>query len=343
MLPVLLLAPVVNYSVDPAHLFEKTGEQEALIAEQLLAGKNVSGFELYNDRLIARYLLERRTERPNVLILGSSRTLNMGSYLFPRSRVVNGSMLASTVREVLAAYQIVHSRGLHPDTVVVGVDAWMLNADAYDERWTAIKPQFDSALRTFGISEWPGRTSTNESQSRLGALFSADYFQQSIKSLRGSEPKPKWTVSDSNLNVGFTRTPDGSYTYSLAERTKTADEVEAKAAKYTSGTVYMLGEYAKVDSTHVRAITALLQLIRQDGSQPILFLTPYHPSVYGKLAADPRYRIVIESEAVLREVAKRLAVPVVGSYDPGAVGLSSADFYDGHHLRETGMVKLFSN
>lgn len=341
MLPVLLLAPAVNVFVDPAHIFEKTGEQEALIGQQLLAGKNVSDFERYDDRRIATYLLQHRTDKPNVLVLGSSRTLNMGAYLFPKSHVVNGSMLASTLREVLAAYQIVHSRALHPDTVVVGIDPWMVNADAFDERWTAIKPQFDSALTVLGIASWPGDTKADASQSRLNALFSLDYFQQSIRSVGDTSAGPKWVTSDRAENVGFTRTPDGSYTYSLHERTKPPSEIVERATRYTAGKVYLLNENARVDSTHVQAIDALMQLIRRDGSQPILYLPPYHPVVYAALSGDSRYSIVLDAERILREHAKKLDVPVVGSYNPSVLGLASDDFYDGHHLKESGLVKVF--
>ncbi|MBA2688669.1 MAG: SGNH/GDSL hydrolase family protein [Gemmatimonadaceae bacterium] len=342
MLPVLVLAPAVNYFVDPANLFAVEGEQERLMGENLLAGKNIVNFERYSDRHIAAHLLENRVGGADVLILGSSRTLNMGAYLFPGSTVVNGSMLASTIREVIAAYQIVHSRKLHFDTVFVGVDPWMLNAKAYDDRWVAIKPQFDSALKGFGMSEWPGPKETESSRSRFGALFSGDYFQQSVRSLMSPSDSVKWYVSDTALNVGFTRLPDGSYRYSEYERMKSPDAVSEKARTYTAGKVYMLDPGTTVDSTHLAALRNLLMLISEDGDRPIVYLPPYHPLVYATLAADERYRIIKEAEAILRSMAENLGVTVVGSYDPMSLGLSNADFYDGHHMTEAGLTKVFA-
>jgi hypothetical protein len=341
LLPVLLLAPIVNFTVDPANLFATPGEEEAKIGDALLAGKNVVNFERYDDRRIAKYLLSHRTEKPDIVVLGSSRTLNMGSYLFPNRTVVNGSMLASTVREVLAQYAVIHGRKVRADTVIVGIDPWMLNADAYDSRWVAVQPEFDSALQLLGIRSWPGHGKSEENQSRLSALFSGDYFQQSIKSLGSREKRPKWYVSSAPENEGFTRLPDGSYTYSSYQRTKPQSATDGMADSYVAGKVYMLNEGAKVDSTHLYAIEHLLQSIRQDGSQPILYLPPYHPIVYAKLSADPQHAIVSQAEDALRRMAGKIGVPVVGSYNPTAIGLSNADFYDGHHLRESGLAKLF--
>ena len=342
MLPVLLLAPVVNYTVDPANLFAQQGEQEAKIGEALLAGKNVVNFDRYDDRSIGAYLLRHRTGHPNVLVLGSSRTLNIRGNLFPRSKFVNGSMLASTVREVMAAYAIVHGKGMHPDTVVVGLDPWMVNADAYDVRWVAIKKDFDAALELLGVKNWPSYKGPEQTQSRIGALFSADYFQQSIKSVTSGKQKPTWYTSSAEENEGFTRLPEGSYTYGLVQRNSTQAEIDEIAQKYAAEKIYMLNDNAKVDSTHVYAITRLLQMIRKDGAVPILYLPPYHPIVYARLGTDPRQKIVRDAEATLRQVASRLGIRVVGSYNPAAVGLSNADFYDGHHLRESGLAKLFS-
>jgi hypothetical protein len=48
-------------------------------------------------------------------------------------------------------------------------------------------------------------------------------------------------------------------------------------------------------------------------------------------------------ETRLWECAQRLAVPVVGSYDPAIVGVDERDFYDGDHLRESGLAHLFQD
>lgn len=342
LLPVLLVAPVVNYTVDPANVFAKPGEQEAKIGVALLAGKNVVNFERYDDRAIAMYLLAHRAEHPNVLVLGSSRTLNIREDLFPHSKFVNGSMLAGTIREVLAAYGMVHRRGLHPDTVIVGIDPWMLNADAYDARWISIKPDFDSALAILGIGSWPATPRPASGRSRLTALFSGDYFQQSVKALARNGQRPEWFESPVAENAGLTRIPNGSYIYSFEQRNEDPRSSDAMAQDYIAGKIYLLNDNAHVDRTLLYAITRLLQTIRKDGSEPILYLAPYHPIVYASLAGDSRHAIVQQAEAALRETAARLGVRVVGSYDPSEVRLSNVDFYDGHHLREAGLAKIFA-
>lgn len=152
----------------------------------------------------------------------------------------------------------------------------------------------------------------------------------------------EWYVSDKPLNVGFTRLPDGSYTYSEYERMKSSDAVSEKARAYTAGKVYMLDPGTVVDSTHLAALRKLLMLIGEDGARAFVYLPPYHPLVYETLAADDRYRIIRDAETALRRMAADLGITVIGSYDPKSLGLSNADFYDGHHLTEGGLTKVFA-
>lgn len=341
LLPAILIVPATNFLVDPANVFAKQGEQETLIARELLAGKYVANFAIYDDRLIARYLLEHRPDRPGVLILGSSKTLNIGGYLFPNSNVVNASMLGATVREPLAAYEILRERHLIPDTVVIGVDPWMLNARAYDSRWVALQPYFDSAIRRLGIGHWPSTATTEVQSSRIQALTSADYFQQSVLAIGNKKKLAPWKVSDTPDNDSYTRLPDGSDAYSIGQRSYGPDSAEALARKYTDKGVYLIEDHAKVDATHVLALGRFIDLIRRDGAVPIVALLPYHPIVYETLSADPRYSLVLAAEDAVRKLATLHGAKVVGSYNPDRAGVTRIHFYDGHHLTERGLSVVF--
>ncbi len=341
LLPAILIVPATNFLVDPANVFAKQGEQETLIAQQLLAGKYVANFAVYDDRVIARYLLEHRSDRPGVLVLGSSKTLNIGAYLFPKSHVVNASMLGATVREPLAAYEILRERKLIPDTVVIGIDPWMLNAKAYDPRWVAIQPYFDSAIQRLGITKWPETGTVETQSSRVQALTSADYFQQSVLAIGNKKKLAPWKVSNTPDNDAYTRLPDGSDAYSVGQRAYGPDSAESLARRYTDKGVYLIDDHAKVDPTHVLALGRFIDLIKRDGAVPIVALLPYHPIVYETLSADPRYSLVKTAETEVRSLAATHQAKVVGSYDPARAGVTRIHFYDGHHLTERGLSVVF--
>ena len=68
------------------------------------------------------------------------------------------------------------------------------------------------------------------------------------------------------------------------------------------------------------------------------FLAPYHPAVYDIIKY--KFPMVIKSEQVVREFAFKNSIPVYGSFDPEIIGLEKSCFYDGLHVKESGLKKI---
>jgi hypothetical protein len=338
-LPIVLVLPAVNYFVDPGNVFSH-GKEESAIAAEMAAGRNVANFDQFDARLLNRAFVSQVRYRPDVIVLGTSRTLNFHSDLFPGKRLLNSGVFSGTLADLLGLYEHVRQRKLRPSLVVLGIDPWMLNADAYDARTVGLKDMIDSMQARLGVHIY--KPPTIVQREKLQTLFSPGYFQEAILDVMTGRKRAKWYVTNQPINAEYTRLPDGSFTYSAAERSSDSAAVLKRAIKYVQPPIFQIAENAPLSRENLLAIDKLVDLVRKDGSEVWLYLPPYHPYVYDHLARRPEYRIIDSGEAAVREMAGRKGIPVLGSFNPHRYGFVNTDFYDGHHVREAGVARIFA-
>lgn len=341
MLPVLLIPPIVNFTVDPGNVFASYGSAERKIAQAGLAGQYVANFQFYSHRTIQKTFIESLRVKPDVLVIGSSRSLFIGPTVLPRVKLANVSILGGTLEDCLAMYDIARRAGKLGRVVILNVDPWMFNGSGVDPRSRTIAPELRTALADFQISSWPKNGALAETDSRLSALFSISYFQQSLLMFREDRERPKWKIVPAGDNSELVRRPDGSYIATRDERLAGPAAAEAKAETYIEkDPIYMLDGFSRTDPQYRAALERLVRQMKSDGVSPVILLVPYHPIVFHRVTTDPKYSGVTEAESWVRKLGAAEGISVVGSYDPSRLGYSSADFYDGHHVREYRLRQL---
>jgi len=105
--------------------------------------------------------------------------------------------------------------------------------------------------------------------------------------------------------------------------------------------IYGLKHFVKIDPELRKMLERLLDLMKRDGVEVSLFLSPYHPVVYDYISTADDYRIMLEVENYLRVLADENGIRIVGSYDPIRLNLSKTDFYDGMHPTTEAINKIF--
>jgi hypothetical protein len=75
LIPTFLFVVFINYFGDAANLFSVNFEKK--IADILQKGYNVTNISNYDERLLGKYLITGSTACPNVLVLGSSRVMQI--------------------------------------------------------------------------------------------------------------------------------------------------------------------------------------------------------------------------------------------------------------------------
>ena len=67
-------------------------------------------------------------------------------------------------------------------------------------------------------------------------------------------------------------------------------------------------------------------------------MSPYHPDFFKRIQTERPE--ILEIEESFRNIAKKLNIKIIGTYDPNMLGLSVDDFYDGIHPKETALEKI---
>lgn len=347
VLPVAALVGSVNYFVDPANIFSG-GTFEKEMADIVVRGENaMANFTDYDERLFQKYCIEQRPLQDEIVIVGSSRVMQIGNGAFPSRKVINNGVSRAVLEDYIGILGLYKKHGAYPRRLVIGIDPWVFSGNHGQIRWMTFKEEVERYNRNAGLATrgglgaWPGLAALG----RYEEILSPAYFQQSaklaLKKLKKGKSRTEKRViatralEDPENNV---RLADGSYSYSLKYKGKTRDEI---ARDVVSSAAQPLNACEEVDRNLQRRFEQLVKTLVADGSEVVIFLSPYHPQLYGLLTANPRYRAVQEIETMLRQFGAEQRIPVVGSYDPQRLGFTENDFYDGLHPKREAINRFF--
>ena len=314
--PLALIVALTNYVVDPGNMFGADSREGGLAAEPLTGRPMTATFTL-DDLRLQRRLAEGRRRVPDVLVLGSSRTRLLSQAAFPNLEVVNASVGAASLEDIIALFELYDEQGLCPRALFVAVDAWALSG-ALRNPSRALEPELHAALRRLDwesgldfFAWWPQRW-------RL--LASPPYFQASLALI--------FSGSDRRGDPGSTFQPDGSVVWAqgLAKR---RPEVVEVIVRDTPPPPFVVPPPKR---TRVLLLETFLRDVQRRDVRVVLWLPPYHPTAYARFIVED-VRGVTRSEAQIRRLGDELRIPVLGSYDPAKSGVAGGAFIDFDHLR----------
>lgn len=339
---VAAIVAAVNWAGDPAQLFG--GDRyEAGIAAALARGDYVAGAANYDDRLVQKYYVEQLDRPKDVLVLGSSRSMQLRAALFPGRTVYNAAVGGGTVEDYLAIYELFHRRGLAPRTLVIGVDPWSFNVQNRAERWQSLADAYDAARARLGLPVAGAAATTGAlAQRRWATLFSWDYFVASLAKLADSKPSGTFTARADDRVAAVVRRPDGSLKYPDDVLATPAAEIAAAAGAQGRACGYQAFDNFVRDDGAFAMLAALVGTAQGDGIAVILFLPPYHPAAHAGLQGCGVLPILADIERRLRDLAAESGARVVGSYDPAVTGCDAAAFKDDMHPKETCVEHIFA-
>jgi hypothetical protein len=158
LLVVAALPVAFSVWIDPARLVaSKSAERE--IARVLASGAMVTDVPNYDDRAIEKFLAALRTERTEVLMLGSSRMTPMPASAFPGKRFFNAAVQGAVLDDLIGVYGLYDAAGRRPNRVVLNVDPWTESYDGDIGGWGALADERATVMRRAGIpvSRWRER------------------------------------------------------------------------------------------------------------------------------------------------------------------------------------------
>lgn len=337
--PAFLFMVLFNFKVDCQGYFQ--GDQELRdVVELMLNGHDVVGAEKLNNsqRKVIKTFVHNMEDVPATIALGSSRVMMISSEMLGTDSFYNCAITGADMYDLMGTYYLFEQRGAVPQNVIIGVDPWVFGGeDAVDARSDkALYAEF--LLRDLGIET---DFEPEDPTMKWEALYSPSYFQGNVSyflSSRGEVVEPQAVEGDVMDQDTEVLRSDGSIVYSRSFRTQPQESVDAAALEQT-GNFFRVEYYEEPEEERIELFTRFVEYLQSKGIRVIFLLSPYHPIAYDNAMNNAEhYSGFVATEPLVRRIARHLDIPVYGSYNPYAMDLTNADFYDGLHVRSEALA-----
>lgn len=333
---------VVNWWFDPVGI---TGRQTRFVA-----------VENSGVRLVKADLMELRARPPQVLVLGSSRSMKLDprdiQHVTGRS-AFNAAVSGGTARDMYlyAKYAEQVWGGKHYPHLVIGVisDAFRDGAGGgatADPRLRALLPQKDQSSSVRETASTLLQLETFKASVRMAIKIAE---REGIASLvHPAVPKPtekqkKRTPRRSNAPESFSS--DGMQLYPPVDPKKSplAARVDRQMRDYNTRQFERTGDTFTGINPEVRDLfVRMIRLANSHGDTPVVWITPYQPAAQGLLPHDEFVRRDRTFRDELRTIGKREHIRFtvadfakIDSFD----GVAD-DFYDGIHMMPSNTKRV---
>ena len=360
LLPLLLFVGVVNWYVDSYAYLRVTYDE---IADKMTnMSQNVVGLEEsdYNDRNLVLACLNAQKEAKEVVVIGSSRVFTFEHTLFDTDSFYNAGLSEATIYDLWAVTGILAANGRLPEKMVIGVDAFLFNAAHNNDRWKELESYVQymdnetgrntgggtgvgeesggdgNGAEVFGEGaeasgkDVEGRPNTGR---HYGKWLSLDYFRYNITCLPEGKRFDVFYTEDWETEL-YTKHYDGSVSYQQELREVAEEDVVAMTGQaMEEQVVYRMTDYREIDAESMEMFISLLDYLQSQDVEVILYLPPYSPMLYDYIESEDSFRITLEVETKIKEIAFEKKAALYGSYDPEGSGLQMSDLYDVYHVK----------
>lgn len=332
LLPLLLMVAAVNWYVDSYAYLRVTYDE---IAGHMIEEKqNVVGLEEsnYNDRSLLLACLNGQEEAKEVMVIGSSRVFTFEHTMFGTDSFYNAGLSEATIYDLWAVTGILVQNGHLPETMVIGADAFLFNAAHNNDRWLELE-EYARCMDEAAGRGTAGKADGKNTGRHHDKWLSLDYFRYNITCLpTGSRFAVSYT--DDWETELYTKHYDGSVSYQKELRDVAVEDVIALTEQtMEEHVVYRMTDYQEIDAESMEMFTDLIDYLLCRNVEVILYLPPYSPMLYDYIESEEDFRIALEVEERMKELASDKGIALYGSYDPEGCGLEMTDLYDLYHVK----------
>lgn len=342
--PILAFVAFINTSIDPLNVYAKTvnkGQRnEYFIAQTLLEGKNVELLrEGKDDRLIQKHFVENLAVAPDIAILGSSHSMWLGDNIFLNKKVINNSVLGVALPDYLGIFEGYVKRKSYPKKVICVLDPQLVIFPITSEKWVSIKEDVYRMLERIGARTEKIKPLIVPQELRY--IFSFSYFQKSLDNIQDKRSVFEYRVTE-DVTGNYLMFKDGRTLLGFFLDNEEKNRKKTLRELYHGKYVQSLNQ-KKPDKELGDVLEQFIRYLMGRQVEVTLCLLPLHPELYASFHAPQKglKAIDIDSfEQYYRNLAKRLNLEIIGSYNPLVCNLKANDFYDVDHIKNDVIERM---
>lgn len=340
----LLSIIIFNYFIDPGNQFFRAAPLEKAIAQALLDKKKVMFHTNYNDRGVQKLVLEKWDKRPEILVIGSSRSMPISHNAFNQTDFFNASVTSASLEDHVAIYYLYQKKG-QPKTVVLNLDPWILDKNHGMKKWKFALFSDYYAGREMILGEKNPNLFIDKTKiaiEKYSQLLSSEYTHVAVRKLL--LPKTQDIIIDPEDNACsscYTRFPDGTRIFSQKQESTTSREAELASIDGIRQYDRDFGQFTQLDTHYTHLFENFIRYMKEKNVTIIFYLPAYSPIAYTTIQTDERYKMIEVAEKYFLDIAKKYDVKVIGGYNPAILSLQNSDFVDDLHLKKQPIENIF--
>jgi hypothetical protein len=330
----MVLVAGINYFVDPAHIFFSKNYVSDLAAI-LSKGHNADNVSNYDERLLQEQMIAQLRQTPDIVALGSSRIMQVGSDFFPGKSVLNCGVSHANIKDVIAIAGLLDSMHRLPAEILLNTDVGLISSDPTEE-WKSLEVYYHYFLRQAALAD-PGYHFWQFPATRqLANIFSIEYMHAALDFLVKNR-SGKYIDAGIQKPVMGGRFADGSIAYD--------DMYMHGGARQRAQFELETGRKAGVpapDKQQQQLLLSLLDFLAKKKVEVTFYLMPYHPSLYNAVNQYHGQQFV-HYENYFRELAQKRGLRIKGSFNPSVYNITDTMFYDMYHCSKQALAKIILN
>jgi len=310
-LPLLIVPILANwtYNQKPVQRHLATSFDQA--ASLLIAGTSIwSSGDL--RPLKAAWMLQMPA-RKDILILGSSRALQISENWFQPQTTFNAAVPHGGLDDMIAFFELSVEAGKTPRAVLLELNPTLRSEQEQGDH-RLLTPYFNRALERFGVFN------------RFRHLMDLSSLRQFRLNLQRLQP-PAWGRTPKPFAQMAQILPDGTAIYEGSQSSANASDMDvASQVRHTDREKVRWRTSSHPSPGDLNLLRCFLDDLRSRRVEVVILLPPIHPIAYEFYSKLGGY----DDTWIRREMASR-SIPVVGSYSPAIAKAAATDFFDDVH------------
>lgn len=334
VLVIMAIIIFINCSIDASSVINPRYTEMAKLS---LEGNIVAKPENYNERVYQVCIVEEMDEIPDVIVIGSSRGMFLGTEITGYQNLYNSCVSQACMEDAYALLGLYFYKfDRLPERVIIETSPWVFYDGNAEARWKEGGTYTECAMNFYELVN--GDTIKSD-VSTENPYLSISYFQYNIEKLieNGFRVFHEFEAKISTDPDEAADYPDGTIRYAASVENGSAERLQqvrqASSGACTYGNSHLMTEISAEKKTAYENMIAYLQ---DHGVEVIIYMQPFSATQCQYSFDDnmnPAYGLV---EHYLRQLCDERGIRLIGGYDARSYGLTDENFIDNIHLDRAG-------
>jgi hypothetical protein len=320
-----------------APMYDEAGMAPAAAA--FSKGLNYATFDLnINIRKLRAYQVASLPKTPDVVFFGASQLQEAHKELLPGIDYYNSHIHRDYWQDLFAVTDIWLRRGELPKTIVISMRDKLFTPMALrkDYLWEPGIPYWRDLAAKMNIAMEPVWQSLPYQRFReklsLSMLFS------NVTRWYNAEQLPHES-SEKHFKSLDTLLPDGSILWSQDHmKVFTPERSKFESLKFATA---QANNPPIIEKQGIENVEKLLDFLKSKGVTVYIMQPPFNPIYWNAVQGTPYFKGLQAYDAMVRDMAKRHGIEMIGGFNPNKVGCDETQYIDAEHANPSCLKHVF--